>query len=236
MLVSIQTGYRPRTFLSPPHIASTNVVGAATIGPQLDKVLEPSHVINAQVFGAPEIVTLPPGQLSPSHVVNANVVNPASIVHVTPPITTSYANPKGTGDRRATIVTTSSAGLFATGNLSNLIDGSLTALTAYFGVVSNAWMKFDFGTPRLFDAFRWYQSNAQNHGNWKWQGSSDDASYVDVGAPFLLEGMTGGAAWEIAQPAGNTTKYRYWRMQQVSGGTSGGPYTYEIEFKIDAGP
>lgn len=236
MLVSIQTQFRSRIILAPAHVPSATVIHAPTIGPQIDKVLEPGHVTNMQVFGTHQILAKPPGQLAPAHIDSATVVHPKTIAHVAPPIVTAYTNPKGTGDRRATIVATSSAGLFASGSVANLIDGSLTALTAYFNVVSNAWMKFDFGTPRLFDAFKWYQSNAQNHGNWKWRGSNDDASYVDLGAPFLLEGLTGGAGWEIAQPAGNTTKYRYWLAQQISGGTSSGPYTYEIEFKIDPGP
>lgn len=148
---------------------------------------------------------------------------------------TSYANAGGTGDRTATITTTSAPGdLFGAGNLAKLINGDLTANDCWFNVRSSAFMKFQFGSQKVIDTFRWKQSNGNPHGVWKWFGSNDDISYDPLGNDFTLEGVSGGAFNEITEPAGNTVGYLYYSMVQQSGGTGSGPFLYEIEFKIDA--
>lgn len=152
---------------------------------------------------------------------------------------TSYANPGGTGDRRASITTSWSSGLFASGDADNLINGVTFALDCWFNAgLTTAAIKFDFGVgvAKTIDTFRWYQSNNTSHGSWQWYGSNDDATYTALGSSFSLEGPSGGGVHEITEPSGNTNGYRYYQMQRLSGNTtSAGPFLYEIEFKIDTG-
>ena len=89
--------------------------------------------------------------------------------------------------------------LFGAGNIGKLINGVTTTEPGglwFNGFASSPLLKFDFGTPRVIDAFRWWQGNNSNHGSWKWQGSHDDTSYADIGGTFTLDGPIGGGGKE----------------------------------------
>lgn len=146
----------------------------------------------------------------------------------------SYANAGGTGDRTGSITVTTDISL-GSGVISQSVNGNTTENDWYFssGQSFPRFIKFDFGTPKIINAFKWYQSGATDQGAWKWQSSPDDSSYTDRGNSFLLVGDAAGS--EITEPAGNTIAARYWKMVSVAGQTNGGPYQREIEFKIAAG-
>ena len=152
---------------------------------------------------------------------------------------TSYSNTGGQGDRSASITVTASAGLVANGVLSNLVDGATgnnytdsISMTAGASV-SGATLTFDFGASarRVITEAKLLQSAANNLGTWKWQGSQDATTWVDIGSSFTL-----GAATSQTQTAlaANTQGYRYYRLLGVSGSvpSSGLGYVQEIQFKI----
>lgn len=116
---------------------------------------------------------------------------------------------------------------------SKLIDGSFADeayFTHSFGNVNNPTITFDFGTAKIIDEAKWYQSGADTHGNWKWRRSSDNVSYTDVGVDFALGGSTLQTHTELN---GNTTAARYWQLYGVSGSITWLVYLEEIEFKQD---
>lgn len=151
-------------------------------------------------------------------------------------VSTSYANSGGSGNRTAGIPTITqsdaSAPQATTANLYILKNGSIDNFTYMApGVADGKWIKFDFGTAKVINEAKWYQSAATAQGTWKFEGSNDDSTYADVGSNFTLGGAT---TQTITAISGNTTAYRYYRLTKVSGSTSAGPWTQEIEFKISA--
>jgi hypothetical protein len=144
---------------------------------------------------------------------------------------TSYSNPGGSGLRFSIVTPTWSPTLFQSSNPYSLIDGNTTSSSAYIGgAVADLYMVFDFHFPCIIDEAKWYQSNAAEHGTWKWQGSNDGSNWTDIGSSFTL----GGASTQTqTQLNGNTTAYRYYRLLGVSGTASNSPWLYEIQFQID---
>jgi hypothetical protein len=152
---------------------------------------------------------------------------------------TSYANGGGTGNRIGGIEITLT-GSFHTGALNasqgkyELIEGSKTfPTTTWFNGGSGYAFTFDFGEARVIDECKFYQSDATNHGNFKWQGSNDNSTYTDIGVAFALGGI---ATQTHTQLNGNTTAYRYYRLLQTGTTASSTPYLIEFEFKIDPPP
>lgn len=142
---------------------------------------------------------------------------------------TSYANPDGTGDRRAMILCSNSG--FVVGPFYNSVNGSTTEFTWFFGgttVSSATWLKWDFLAPIVIDEATYYQQFAVSEGTWKWQGSNDNSAWTDIGSSFAL----GSSVPQVLTTLnGNTTAYRYYRMLGVSGSTNTGPFIQEFEFK-----
>lgn len=151
---------------------------------------------------------------------------------ITAAASTSYANLGGTGNRVGVVGIQASAGLMILPDgITDLINGSF-ANTNYFSgtaLSSSIWLLFDFGTPVLIDEAKWYQDNATGNGTWQWEGSNDNSSFTNIGSSFTLGGAT---TQTITALNGNATSYRFYRLLGVSGSTSTGPYTQEIEFKI----
>ncbi len=154
-----------------------------------------------------------------------------------PPQAPSYANSGGSGDRSALITLTQAAYLNSRPGMvspSIMINGVNNAGTAYFNthqayMYDGWWLMFDFGTPKLIDEFKWYQQNSSTHGTWKFQGSLDNSTWVDIGTSFTLGGSTTQTVTEISS---NILGYRYYRLYLVTGPSSNLSYLYEIEFKI----
>lgn len=151
----------------------------------------------------------------------------------TPAETTSYTNTGGSGDRQAIITETASSSCFAAGSVSDLIDGS-QADDAYFSgeAAADHWIKFDFGSGKIIDEAKWYQDLTTSHGTWQWQGSNNNVDWTNIGSTFTLGGV---ATQTHTTLNGNTTSYRYYLLDGVSGTKSWDPFTREIEFKIKAG-
>lgn len=145
---------------------------------------------------------------------------------------TSFFNTGARGDRTASI-TASITGSLGAGTINNLIDGAFGATSSdacwFSGGQTSVIVKFDFGTAKVIDAFRWLQSTTASHGTWVFEGSNDDSSYTQIGSNFTL----GGANLTFFFGA-NTTAYRYYRLRQTSGSTSSSPWLQEIEFRIAA--
>jgi hypothetical protein len=147
---------------------------------------------------------------------------------------TAYTNPGGTGDRQSSITVSTDISLVS-GAIASLVNGVTNSGGCDFnGGQSGKHITFDFGAGayKVIDEFKWYAGNSSTHGTWLFQGSNDDASYDDLGTPFTLNGPAGGGAVTYSVPAYNRQGYRYYRLLQISGTTSGSPTNWEIEFKI----
>lgn len=148
---------------------------------------------------------------------------------------TSYTNPLSTGDRRKYIDVTCNF-TFPGGKDPNLMINGSFANDIFFGgnpAASTIHFDFDFGDAYVIDEAKWYQSVDAAQGVWQWQGSNDGSSYSNIGATFTLGSP---ATQTITTLNGNTTAYRYYRLQGISGTTNGGPDQRELEFKIEVRP
>ena len=141
-----------------------------------------------------------------------------------------------TGDRTSYI--TPSTTLIHTGDPSNFVDGSFTTDSAgsvIFTVseaVAGKEIKFDFTTSKNVTEAKFHQSGTPGGiGTWKWQGSSDDTTYTDIGSSFVLGGSVTQTQTELS---GNTLGYRYYRLFAISGTTSNNMWNNEVEFKEGA--
>lgn len=155
-------------------------------------------------------------------------------------MSTSYANPLGSGDRRTLIRVTSAGGLINdagdAGFKGQSVNGNTTENLWFFNNVSltsSVWIKFDFGGPILIDEAKFYQELTTAQGTWKWQGSLDDSSWTDIGSSFALGGI---ATQTLTELNGNVTRYRWYRLLGVSGSTSNSPWIREFEFKVETDP
>lgn len=149
-------------------------------------------------------------------------------------VSTSYANTGGTGDRTGIITITENI-TYGTGDGPKLINGVISATNCYWvsvGSNSTLNLQFDFGSGKVIDEAKWYQSHAVSHGTWQWEGSNDASSWTAIGSTFDLGGSAGTET--LTTLSGNTTSYRYYRLHGISGNVSSGPWLYEIEFKISS--
>lgn len=150
------------------------------------------------------------------------------------PVTTSYENTGGRGDRTAIITVTSTYSI--AGTASQYVNGKngtvFDNLYLYTDATpSGKYMRFDFGTPKIVQEARWFQDITTSHSNIKWQGSNDASSWTDIGTTFRL----GGATQQLhTQLNGNTNAYRYYQFISTDNTypISNAAYTYEIDFKI----
>lgn len=140
-----------------------------------------------------------------------------------------------TGDRRASIAVVFSAGLNNSGYPDNaIVDGITTnnGSQVWFQNAASAtgcWIRFDFGSDKIIDEARYYQTGSQSQGFWKWQGSADASTWADIGSSFELGAMTLQLHTELHV---NTTAYRYYRLLGLSGTTTWDPFVTEIEFSV----
>jgi len=161
-----------------------------------------------------------------------NLVNPYRFAAA---VSTSYSNTGGSGNRTSIITLTqsdSNAPHGQAGNLFFIVNGVVdNVLWISAGVADGKWVKYDFGSAKIINEAKFYQSGSQTQGNWKWQGSNDDSTYTDIGSSFGLGGTT---VQTITAISSNTTAYRYYRLIKVSGSTNATPYSQEMQFKISA--
>lgn len=144
----------------------------------------------------------------------------------------SYTRTLGVGDRTGTITVTVSDNLLGGGTASHLVDGANG--DEYFGNhwdVTDKWVKFDFATAQRVTEALWTQTSGTPHGTWKWQASSDDSNWTDIGSSFTLADATYDKLTELS---GNASAYRYYRILGLSGYTDYGPSIHDVSFKITA--
>jgi hypothetical protein len=160
----------------------------------------------------------------------ANFMPPTAAFPDPGTIFTSYLNPGGSGDRTATIPVTASAGL-TVGVLTRFV-GIGASGTYFANAQTSGWLKFDFGTAKIINELKYYQSNAVSQGTWQFEGSNDDSTWTAVGSPFEITGtaFVSGSAF-----ISNTNSYRYYRINKTgAGATSSGAWAYQFEFKISS--
>ena len=148
---------------------------------------------------------------------------------------TGYSNPGGSGDRQSTITVSTDITL-SSGTVPKLVDG----------VTNSGGCDFNGGSKRqahsrstLAPAPSRLSTNSNGMPAMApitapgcSRGRIDDSGYDDVGTPFTLNGPAGGGSVTYSNPAYNRQGYRYYRLLQISGTTSGSPSNWEIEFKI----
>jgi hypothetical protein len=145
-----------------------------------------------------------------------------------PTETPSYWNSGGYGDRQAAIVETSTATVGG-GAISSLIDGSMADSYWINSGQTTREFKFDFGTAKVINGFRWVESTFAAMGTWVAEISNDDSSYTQIGSSFTLGHNNDVIATYLLA---NTTAARYLKLRQTGGTTSSAPYLREIEFSI----
>lgn len=151
----------------------------------------------------------------------------------------AYTNLCGQGDRINLITLSTNITFGGTGDITQIINGSLLQQTIYFGTgqsSSGKYIKFDFGTgiTKQITEAKWYQSGTgtETHGYWKWQVSNNDSDWTDIGNQFE---WTGTKPQIFTELNGNTDFYRYYRLLGVSGTIYAGLYLMEMLFKIAGG-
>src|SRR5580765_271662 len=147
---------------------------------------------------------------------------------------TSYLHALGSGNRTSTITTAVSGITWGAGSAANLINGSY-ANEAFWtnGVaVAGTWVSFDLGAPYTVQEARFFQQVVATNGDWKFQGSTNNSTWVDLSGTVSL-----GLTVEPTRFGGfvtNTTAYRYYRLLGVAGTRTSGPYLLEMEFMVGA--
>ena len=158
-------------------------------------------------------------------------------ITITPSSTTSYSNPQGQGDRRATI-TVYISGRADLGYFPLMVDGvNLTNSGMGDWIINNGdYAKIYFGAPVLITEISVYAYDSQGSTILaKWWGSNDDASYTLLGSD-----VTYGDSSIVASPvvdstiSGNTTFYKYYKLIKDGGGGNFKPG--EFTFKIAQAP
>ncbi len=150
----------------------------------------------------------------------------------------SWTNPLSTGNRSASITVTATNISAGAGSPTALVDGSQSnsywwSTTAGDG---SAYLTFDFGIPKIVDAFKWYQDVTNSQGVWRFEGSTNNTSWTQIGSDFTLSGDV--ASGTLTNDGGyfyftNNTLYRYYRLRHISGTRSGTPWLREIDFRIN---
>jgi hypothetical protein len=151
---------------------------------------------------------------------------------------TSWSNSLSTGNRSASITVSATNISAGGGSPSNLVDGSQSNSYWWNNGTGNGtgYLTFDFGSPHVVDAFRWYSDVQNPQGVWRPEGSSNGSTGTQLGSDFTLSGFP--AATSPLQNAGgifyfpNTTAYRYLILRNMSGNRTTTPWLREIDFRI----
>lgn len=145
----------------------------------------------------------------------------------------SYFNTLSIGDRTSSITVTSNCVDYKSPNY--LVNGDGTNAGWFNGQTTvGKYIKFDFGVDITLTEAKFFQSGGGAQGTWKWQGSSDNSNWVDIGSSFSF--VASGSFDTLTQLNGNTTQYRYYQMVGVSGSSNSGPFCQEFVFKYSTTP
>ena len=223
----------PAIELAPAMVVNQSEIYEQAIVPS--GILAPEQVLNSSLIFNQEIARRVVHSWAPEQVVNASLVYVQTVAAILPPVTTSYDNPGGKGNRTATIAVAFDGTLGGGSTINNLVDGAFADTSAdacwWHTGQSARTIRFDFGTPKVIQEAKLYASSPSNNGTWKWRGSNDGSSYTDLSAGFLFAGATAGAI--CGNLSANNAPYRYYQLFQVSGTTLNW-WQREMEFKISA--
>ena len=223
----------PPTEVAPEKIINDSVIFGASLVPA--NFLAPAQVVNVSEFHQPILSPIIVHTLSPAQAVNASAIYVQTVQKIAPPVTTSYDNPGGKGNRTATIAVAFDGTLGGSSFINNLVDGAFADSSA-----DSCWwhtgqtgrkITFDFGTAKVIQEAKLYSSTTTSNGMWKWRGSQDGVGYTDLTPTFAFAGSAAGAV--NGDLSANNIAYRFYQLFQVSGNTSNA-WEREIEFKISA--
>jgi len=159
---------------------------------------------------------------------------------------TQSADAYEVGSRSASITVTASGITTSGGSVQNLVDGDESKNTTHSwfptggqAVTSSSIIKFALAAAKTLVSAKIRMSSnvVSNNGTWKWQGSNDDSTWIDVSDPFVWSFPS---STTPSDPVAGfcffpySASYSYYRLVGVSGSTSGSPWYMEILF--DAGP
>lgn len=124
----------------------------------------------------------------------------------------------------------------ATGNFVNNPNSSLHSAPFSGFYWSNSsgpqTLVFDFVDPVQCTGFRIFQTTMVTQGTWRFQGSNDNVSWIDLDvgwswAPVSLHGFN-----FLERTFANTNPYRYYRFDKTAGSTSSNPYVNWFHFRL----
>ena len=166
----------------------------------------------------------------------------------------TWTNAYSRGDRRSIISVNTNFAITSSngGTIQNWVDGSLGSAYCFYytagQAVSGKYMGFILAVAQKITGFKIISSNPDTAKVFDFQGGPfwgtlqtftylDVASSVQVGAGQLVPDTDyvndkGGEVTVSTHLINNSQYLQYYRMLGVSGTTSGGPYEYEILFKI----
>lgn len=105
--------------------------------------------------------------------------------------------------------------------------------------VAGKEVRFVFASPIILKRAYWqsgYDGAAAGTGTWKWQGSLDGSTWVDLGGSFVWTSNSDFNVDTGQDLGGNTTAYPIYRMVGVSGNASGGIRWNEVVFDVAPAP
>lgn len=145
---------------------------------------------------------------------------------------TSYTFPGGVGDRSLLITVGGTASWGGAGDPQLIVNGNVASDNVWLNSgQSGVTIEFDFsaiGVQRI-TAFSWWQSGAASQGGWVFEAYDPDLyAWVELKPEFDL----GGSAAREDHVVDNEGYYELYRLRNVSGVTTNGPFVYEIEFEI----
>lgn len=154
----------------------------------------------------------------------------------------SYDHSLGSGNRVGAITHSMSGLTWSFGTTDALLEG--TQAQAYWsnGSAVGAWLAFDLGAAYVVQEARFIVTNTTDQGGWKFQGSVDGSTWVDLsgveslglGGTQFYWTSTALIATRFGGFENNTTAYRHYRFLGVSGSVSIGPDEIEVEFRVGA--
>lgn len=146
-------------------------------------------------------------------------------------LSTSYANAGGSGDRRSTVLLTSSLLPYAAPyDISAIMDnnGSTFGAFTFGGSAAGQYIRFDFTEAKTVTEITFSIYTNNTHGTWKWQYSNDAVTWTDCSATFTM-----GSTPQVYTMT-TTTGARYYQVVGISGTINNYFWITDVTFKIAA--
>lgn len=98
--------------------------------------------------------------------------------------------------------------------------------------VATGWLSFDFNTALIIDGYTVFGSDtqSQNPRNWTFEGSNDNTNWTVLHTVTLAAGIAVNGNYQSPMSIGNTTAYRYYRINiSLNGGSATNVRIVELE-------